>query len=55
VTIPAGETQVTFDIPIVDDGNAESDEDVIIVISGAALSAGIGGNSFHTLTITNDD
>jgi hypothetical protein len=55
VTIPAGETQVSFDIPIVDDGNVESDEDVVIVLSGAALSAGFGANSIHTLTITNDD
>jgi len=55
VTIPAGQTTFDFTIPIVDDGVAESDEDLILTLVAPALSAGLGGNTTHTLTITNDD
>ncbi len=55
VIIPAGQTSVDFTIPIVDDGVAEADEDVILTLFSANLSAGGGGNLTHTLTITNDD
>lgn len=55
VIIPAGQTSVDINIPIVNDGVAESDEDIVLVIMSAFLSGGPGGNLTHTLTITNDD
>jgi len=55
VIIPAGQTTLDITIPIVDDAVVESDEDVILSLMPPILSAGLGGNSSHTLTITNDD
>lgn len=53
--IPAGATSFTFEVPIVDDTDAESDETLVLTIQSAVLSAGLGGVTTHTLTITSNE
>ena len=50
VLIPAGETTATFQVPIVDDTTAESDETLVFTIRSAVLAAAVGSTATHTLT-----
>ena len=53
-TIPAGSLTTTIDAVIVDDSTSESDETIIVTISGPA-NATLGTNTAHTYTIPDDD
>lgn len=54
--IPAGQTQVTFNVAIMGDSLAESDETFVVRLSGATGVAGIGIDAaVATVTIVNDD
>ena len=55
VVIPAGATSFTFQVPIVDDTDAETDETLVFTLQSAALTAGFGGVTTHTLTITSNE
>ena len=55
VTIVAGETTATITIAgIVDDGDFEGDETIILTLSNPS-NATLGGDSVHTYTITDND
>ena len=57
VTFPAGEMDVTFDVPIVNDSILEGNEDFILVIDQASLPNRIilGIPGLATVTIVDDD
>jgi len=57
VRIPAGDTSVTFDVPIVDDDILENDEDFDLTIVRGSLPDGVtrGNPGTSTVTIINDD
>jgi hypothetical protein len=53
LTIPAGQTEADFDIPIFGDNQHEPDEDFRIALSGASNATIADGDA--TVTIRNDD
>lgn len=53
--IPPGQTSVTINVPLVDDGLTEGSEDLVLRIFSARMASGFGANTTHTLTITDDD
>ena len=57
VTIPAGQTTATFDIPITDDMILEGNENFMLTINGASLPNGVtpGNPDEATVTIVDDD
>lgn len=55
VLIPAGATTATFQVPIVDDTTAETDETLVFTIRSAVLAAAVGGTATHTLTIQSNE
>ncbi len=54
VTISAGDTWENITITVVDDGDIESDETVVITM-GSPTNANLGSPSEHTATIVDDD
>ena len=54
ITISAGSTTKNITLSIVNDNTQESDETVILTLSGPT-NATLGANTQHTYTITNDD
>jgi len=56
VTFPAGETSVTFDVPITDD-ILEGNENFMLTIDQSSLPTGVnrGDPSEATVTIVDDD
>ena len=57
VTIPAGQTTATFNVPINDDMILEIDEDFMLTIDGPSLPTGVtrGNPDEATVTIVDDD
>ena len=57
VTIPAGETSVTFDVPITDDNILEGNENFMLTIDQSSLPTGVirGDPSESTVTIVEDN
>ena len=57
VTIPAGQTNATFDIPINDDDILEDIENFTLTINSSSLPTGVtpGDPDVATVTITDDD
>ena len=57
VTIPAGQTMVPFDIPIVNDGTFEDNEDFNIIIVPGSLPGDVtrGNPGMATVNIIDDD
>ena len=57
VTIPAGMTTATFDIPITDDAIREGNEDFMITIDPSSLPDGVtrGDPGEATVTIVDDE
>ena len=57
VTIPAGSTTTTFNIPINDDDILEIDEDFMLTIDTSSIpgSVRLGTPSESTVTILDDD
>lgn len=54
VVIPAGSTTATITVPILDDGDMEGDETVVLTL-GAATGATTDTPDVHTLTIQDDE
>ena len=54
VEVSAGATSVSIPVAITDDSGDESDETVVLTLSGGSGYT-LGGTSVHTLTITDDD
>ena len=57
VTIPAGQTTATFDVPINDDDVLEGNENFMLTINETALSPDVtrGNPGEATVTIVDDD
>ena len=57
VTFPAGETIVSFDVPINNDNIFENDEDFTLTIDSSSLPTGttVGHPSTSTVFIVNED
>ena len=55
LTFGAGETAKTITIPIVNDGEAEGNETVVLTLSNARGSASLGSPATATLTILDDE
>ena len=57
VTIAAGETSVSFNVPITDDNTLELDETFTLNVNPSLLPAQVtvGSTGASTVTITNDD
>ena len=57
VTIPAGQTNATFDIPINNDDILEDIENFTLTINSSSLPTGVtpGDPDVATVTITDDD
>ena len=57
VTIPAGQTTATFNVPITDDMILEGDEDFMLTIDSSSLPNGVtrGDPGEATVTIEDDD
>ena len=55
VTIPAGSTSATIQIPIIDDALVEGDETITLLLSGPSGNAVLGTVTGHTYTILDDD
>jgi len=57
VTFPAGETSVTFDVPITDDSILESNENFMITIDQSSLPTGVirGDSDEATVTIVDNN
>ena len=57
VTIPAGQTTATFNIPITDDTILEGDETFMLIIDEYLLNDGVraGNPEIATVTIIDDD
>ncbi|MEX1018252.1 MAG: Calx-beta domain-containing protein, partial [Litorilinea sp.] len=53
-TIPAGQTDVTISVPILDDAQVEDDELFFVTLTGSPATA-LGGNITAQVTILNDD
>ncbi|MGQ0622026.1 MAG: Calx-beta domain-containing protein [Panacagrimonas sp.] len=54
VTIPAGETEVTLSLRLIDDGQREDAETVILHLDNPS-GASLGSPASHTLTVLDDD
>jgi hypothetical protein len=54
ITITAGTTTTDISVTIFDDNTQETDETLILTLSGPT-NASLGANTQHTYTITNDD
>ncbi|MEM6568333.1 MAG: Calx-beta domain-containing protein [Planctomycetota bacterium] len=52
--VPAGATTATLQVTIVDDGNDETDEDLVVTLT-TADNCDVGAPGQHTLTVTDDD
>ena len=57
VTFPAGETSVSFDVPITNDNILEGDETFTVAVDPSSLpnDVEVGDPSSATVTIVNDD
>ena len=57
VTIPAGQTTATFNVPITDDTILEGDENFMLTIDGTSLPDGVapGNPDEATVTIVDND
>jgi len=57
VLFPAGETSVTFDVPITDDSLLEGNENFMLTIDQPSLPTGVtrGDPSEATVTIVDND
>ena len=57
VIIPAGQTNATFDVPIIDDSILEGNEDFIITINSSSLPSdvNVGTPGEATVNIVDDD
>ena len=53
-TISAGDTEVPFNVTLIDDAEDEDDEDIVLGITGAT-EAGQGTNTTHTITLSDSD
>lgn len=54
IVIPAGSSSANISLGIVDDGNSESNETIVLTLSGATNGT-IGGTTVHTATIKDND
>ena len=58
VTIPAGQTNATFNVPITDDNILEGNENFTLTINTSSLSNGVTRDDLNQATVTivdNDD
>ena len=57
VTIPAGQTTATFNVPITDDNILEGSENFMLTINPSSLPTGftVGDSGQATVAIVNDD
>lgn len=55
LVIPAGTSNATISVSLIDDDGAEGDETVIITLSAPSGGAQLGSPSVHTLTIDDDE
>ena len=58
VTIPAGQTTATFNVPITDDNILEGNENFTLTINTSSLSNGVTRDDLNQATVTivdNDD
>ena len=57
VTIPAGQTNATFDIGIINDTVREGNENFMLTINSSSLPGGVtpGNPDIATVTIVDDD
>lgn len=54
-TIADGDSEVTVDIPLIDDADVEVDETIIVALSNSGFDSNMSLSSFSTLTITVTD
>ena len=55
ITIPAGNTTANISIPLINDTELESDENIILQLTGASNGVVVGTNSQHDFQLSDDD